>query len=969
MDQLQSTDRKKENENLNLMSSYPELNLGLDDMFKISKKLYLDRNEIVLIWEYILQIKKKFFFDFLFFNTPDKDILKEKINQIKNNNNNSNSNYMFFHAFDFVEFLKNLIQEQNIIAMIILIISIFMYFIPNNLNNFPKFNLGILLIFLPIYYSFMDYLYIKRYYFCSFFAYFLTLFNIEKIWNTLFLLENPDELEENIKSKNNLFDAFNFKTKGRFLRKLILSLIILILSIYFSFTKFRSFYFYLFQSYIIRLIRMIMIRYFKYSNDTPLDLQPFENFIDILLGLFSLIISNFYYYSNKVDSHDLIGLIVIYNLISFYYLTSLDKFLHIYRNGLSDIYFEYSCLKEKNETENSDKNQNKNKNQNQNNNYNNLQSQIQNQNQFDNKDFENLDNNNKTNISNNSTNNNENNNNENNNNNNNNNKSRNNPNNRKRKNDRGDREREREKEKDSINNNKNEDEFSDDDVLTFENLKKFDNFEKLVDKINLKRYYRIDILNIGNIVDIILISLILLLIIFSYILESLFLLFLTIYLINIFMKHCALYLSIKHSRLVSNIFQIILLLAIYNINFQSFDFLNMLFFKSEDSNYLKVCMKILIKFILLLYSFISLFLNNKDFYSYFDIYYYTSYKYIVQEGVNIKKVKENTELMFRIKEIYNIKNSLEEIFCFNFDKSVIHLNYIFENCKFLSKKNDFSIVEYCLEKNTKNFNIIFLIIDYFSLYLCYWVTFFTFKDHGNIFYYPLFIMFKITLVIKIFFISMEYSKSSQQKFLILFMNTLFLNRIRSYFCLFFFDKYIFFILSYLNKAVYIYYLDNSFILNVYFTFLEFLEFRFFRIYISFILILSFLCNKSLLFCLGKTTKLTKIISFTLILSFISGFIYSQIDKYLYILYDSMKEKLKQHTTFDIIGLIEFIYFNSINIPIRFTGIGLGLGDMNHNTNTNNDLNSQFQNKNYVFMEVIFVRELLKFLLKLKIFLI
>ena len=78
--------------------------------------------------------------------------------------------------------------------------------------------------------------------FCSFFAYFLTLFNIEKIWNTLFLLENPDELEENIKSKNNLFDAFNFKTKGRFLMKLILSLIILILSIYFSFTKFRSFY-------------------------------------------------------------------------------------------------------------------------------------------------------------------------------------------------------------------------------------------------------------------------------------------------------------------------------------------------------------------------------------------------------------------------------------------------------------------------------------------------------------------------------------------------------------------------------------------------------------------------------------------------------------------------------------------------------------------------------------------------------
>ena len=399
-------ENKNENKNENLKSSsYPELNLGLDDMLKISKKLYLDRNEVLLIWEYILQIKKQFYFDFLFFNNPGKDILKEKINNNNNinNNKNTNSNYMFFNNFDLIEFLNKLFEEQNLIAIIITIISMIMYIISYKCTNFPKFNLGLLLIFLPIYYYFMDYLYLKRYYFCSFFAYFLTVFNIEKIWNTLFLLENPDEMEENLKLKNGLFDAFNFKTKGRFLRKLILSLIILILSIYFSFTKFRSFYFYLFQSFIIRLIRMIMIRYFKYNNDTPIDLQPFENFIDIILALFSLIISNFYYYSNLADSHDLLGLIVIYNLISFYYLTSLDKFLHIYRNGLSDIYFEYSCLKEKNENENSEKNQNQNKNQNKN------QNQNKNKNQSENKNDENLDINN--NIYNNTNNNNENNNN------------------------------------------------------------------------------------------------------------------------------------------------------------------------------------------------------------------------------------------------------------------------------------------------------------------------------------------------------------------------------------------------------------------------------------------------------------------------------------------------------------------------------------------------------------------------------
>ena len=295
---------------------------------------------------------------------------------------------------------------------------------------------------------------------------------------------------------------------------------------------------------------------------------------------------------------------------------------------------------------------------------------------------------------------------------------------------------------------------------------------------------------------------------------------------------------------------------------------------------------------------------------------------------------------------------MNRFFCFNFDKSVIHLNYIFENCKFFSKKTDFTIVEYCLEKNTKSFNLILLMIDYFSLYLCYWITFFTFKDNGNIFYYPLFMMFKTTLVIKFLFISFEYSKSPQQKFLILFMNTLFFNRISSYFCLFYYEKYIFYILSYLNKGIYIYNLDNSFILNVYFTFLEFLEFRFYRNYLSFLLILTLLCNKSLLFCLGKTSKLTKCFSFILFLSFISGFIYSQVDKYLYILYDSMKEKVIQHTSIDWIGLIEYIYFNSINIPLRYAG-----------------QNDEFPNKNSIFSEVIYVRELLKFLVKLKIFLI
>ncbi len=999
---------KTENQNKNTKNSfenYPSLEVSLNDIIDISKKLKLDKTNIPLLWEYFLSLNTKSFLETLNIRDIDQKLVSNKNEFEKNNFKDKNtknrnvrddqddnednirkkdtSTIKNFLKSHYSKFLLILLTKNSFMIVLLHIFSFSMYLIPYRFMVYPKFNMLVLTTFLLLNFLVMDFFYTNKYYFFCFVSYYYFILNIEKLWSCLFTIENIWEIEENYLNQNSLFDAFNFDTTEKFIRKAILSILILFLSIYLTFTKYRSFYFYIFQFYIYRLIRFIFIRYFKYNNLTPCEMQPFENFIDIVIGGFTLILSNFYYFSNYAESEELLGLLIIYNTISFYFIYSLDKFLYIYRNGLSDFYFEYSLYTEKSLNCENDKDENENNKNNKENNKDNnpTNNESNNPNESVNKSISESNceiiNNNTKNIS------------ENNNinqNNYNNNpdskKSKENKNtektnttqNKKTKNKtssknsyKKNKKKEKEIYREEIYNNpnnmndqnqKNTEESSDDEILTLENLRKFESFQELVDKINLKRYYRIDIFNFGNIIDVVLITLITMILIFSFYVDSIFLLFLAIYLINIFFRNNAIYISTKHSRLISNIFQFILMLLIYNINFHNFEHLNQITLKGVEIHNYKIVLKILLKFFLFCFTFKSLFLNY-DFLSFFNIYYYSSYKYIQQEGINMKKINQNSELMFRIKEVYNFKACLYEIFCFNLEKSKNYLNYIFENCKFLGKKSDFSILEYSLDKNSKNYNIILLIIDYFSLYFCYWLTYFVFKDNNNFFYYIIFSLFKIALIIKIFFIIFEYSKSVQQRYFMFILNTIFLSRLISFFDEFYLDYFLLNMLIFLNKAIYIYFWTNSVIVNILLIFLELLAYRKFNNLSYFLFLFSLIVSKSIFIFNLRISKRIQGIVFFSVFVLISSYLIMQVNSYLYSITEILKDRIINTFKVDLIGVFEYLYYNCDTIQNYKT--------IKNDENLLLDMIPIRECRNTEFIEAYMIKELLKNLIHLKLF--
>ena len=885
-----STNKKENDNNIiyemrKILKNNPSLTVELEDLLNVSKKHIINKSDITTLWEYFIDLNTKRIFDI--FNIRKKDKISKDSKKSKEKDDLFNSRIsdnckQEYNKDYLIRFINSVKEDKNSVLVGIHIVSFLIYFISNYLFVVPKINIVILSFSSLMNYYFMNYFYDNNNYFSSFISYFFFIFNIEKLWNSVFSIENIQDIEENLYGKNSFFDYTNFKTKDKFIRKIILSFIILFFSIYVSFTRNRSFYFYIFHAYIFRLIRLTFIKYFKFNTETPSEIQPLENFVDFVIGMFSFTISNLYYYSNLSESYELIGLIIIYNFISFYYILSLDKFLYIYRNGLSDIYHEYTLQSDKNPI---------------NQNLNNipLPKSIQKK--------ENLN--------------------------------------------------EHKNRKNSVNKNSKsvEIEESSDEEITIENLRKFETFQDLADQINLRRYYRIDIFNVGNIADFIILFVSFCLLIFSFFYESLFLIFLSIYLIDLFVRNNAIYISTKQSRIISNIFQIFLMISNYHINFFNFEFLDHVLYGGPEIYNVKITIKILIKFIFFCYILKS-FYFSKDFLSYFNIYYYTSYKYILQEGLNLKKINQSSELMFRIKEVFNIKNSLEEIFCFNLEKSINYINYIFENCKFVGKKSDFSLFEISLKKNSKNYNLIFLFIDYFSLYINYWLIYFVFKDFDNIYFYTLFILFKLGIISKFFFLIFEYSKSNVQKFTVIILNMIFYNRIISYFHLFYLDNYMFKFLSCFNKGIYLYYSKNYFIFNCFIIAFEFIEFRKYKNYISLILVITCIMHKSFINCFTRISKKIKIAIFLIFLGIVYSFIYYQEETYFFYFYDYFQKRIQKSLRIDLIGVIEFLLFNCISIPFKFS-----------------QKNFEYSFKYSKFFEAYAIKESLKYLIKIKLFIL
>ena len=194
------------------------------------------------------------------------------------------------------------------------------------------------------------------------------------------------------------------------------------------------------------------------------------------------------------------------------------------------------------------------------------------------------------------------------------------------------------------------------------------------------------------------------------------------------------------------------------------------------------------------------------------------------------------------------------------------------------------------------------------------------------------------------------------------LNTVCFNRILGFFGDFWFDYFVFSSFAILNKAVYIYYWHNSLMVNCFLTFLELLEYRRYGNLSAFLLVFSLLISKSLLQVLGRTSKRIKGIVFTSVFAVVSGFLIMQVDLYLVNLADLMQERIVKNLKIDWIGIFEGVYFNCFQVRNKIEEGNFTINN-SYGTYLTKGLISC---KNSIFIESYLIRELLKYLIKLKL---
>ena len=71
--------------NKNIFETYPRLQISLDDLLQISKKISIEKTDVPILWEYFLRLNTHSFFDYLKLKTYEKKILNNNENQQKAN--------------------------------------------------------------------------------------------------------------------------------------------------------------------------------------------------------------------------------------------------------------------------------------------------------------------------------------------------------------------------------------------------------------------------------------------------------------------------------------------------------------------------------------------------------------------------------------------------------------------------------------------------------------------------------------------------------------------------------------------------------------------------------------------------------------------------------------------------------------------------------------------------------------------
>ena len=176
------------------------------------------------------------------------------------------------------------------------------------------------------------YFYDKKFYFTSCICLCSFISNIYFIYLNIAILCGEKDVDCSI------FYVRHFKTKVHFYMKIFICFLLLVVLTYLTSISLRFHLNYIISFFILEKIREMIKNYNNLS--TSKIIQPINSWISILFGMIILIYTNGLYYLNLPFSYELNSFLFVNDMITFYYLSSLDKYVYIQRNYLAGAYIE-----------------------------------------------------------------------------------------------------------------------------------------------------------------------------------------------------------------------------------------------------------------------------------------------------------------------------------------------------------------------------------------------------------------------------------------------------------------------------------------------------------------------------------------------------------------------------------------------------------------------------------------------------
>eukprot|EP00340_Litonotus_pictus_P003913 CAMPEP_0170525316 /NCGR_PEP_ID=MMETSP0209-20121228/10812_1 /TAXON_ID=665100 ORGANISM="Litonotus pictus, Strain P1" /NCGR_SAMPLE_ID=MMETSP0209 /ASSEMBLY_ACC=CAM_ASM_000301 /LENGTH=1026 /DNA_ID=CAMNT_0010814531 /DNA_START=14 /DNA_END=3091 /DNA_ORIENTATION=+ len=349
---------------------YQRIYISIHDLIALFKNSHIKQDQILYIWEYLLNTKtdRNFLIDITNFSElqffTQEEYSSSNIKQhgyfnfgseeetLENSDKSGRTDKIGFPNIDSLEeSTKYKLGKRQLVFYRLLdrVLEIFfkhfssflssiLVVVTAKLLNKIKFKLILYLVtsLSLLYFSFSYYT--EKHFLASSFLLFQFIYFINSSLKTLFILWDFKDYNYS------LFDNRGIvKSRTQFIVKTALSLSILITLIYLSTGLLRYFSNYLLVFYLLVKFKESLDNYLKMKAVSYL--QPFPDFSSFALGFSILVFAHFFVYLNNSQAYDLYSLLILSNFIGFYYLTGLSNFFYVLRCNAGKMFIESEKLK------------------------------------------------------------------------------------------------------------------------------------------------------------------------------------------------------------------------------------------------------------------------------------------------------------------------------------------------------------------------------------------------------------------------------------------------------------------------------------------------------------------------------------------------------------------------------------------------------------------------------------------------